>query len=25
MIDKPIKSAQVVNTALWEEALKQVK
>ncbi|MDT8903206.1 ABC transporter substrate-binding protein [Anaeroselena agilis] len=25
MIDKPVKAAQVVNTALWEEASKQVK
>lgn len=25
MIDKPIVSSQIVNTALWEEALRQVK
>lgn len=25
MIDKPVKAEQVVNTALWEEARKQVK
>jgi NitT/TauT family transport system substrate-binding protein len=25
MIDKPVKAAEVVNTALWEEAIKQVK
>lgn len=25
MTDKPVQAAQVVNTALWEEARKQVK